>query len=185
MIFKLWEITLFLKLALHSWHQVLLGYYYDGLGFRYSTGWLGYLWWFTAVTLSGMATISVILLVVADVHASDATEERLDPLSYWVHLLRSASSFSSVHHPISYQKISNPRLQLNYFGTQSTGSGLSKKYLQVLTFFLLKLYYFSNSTRRRQWHPTPVLLPGKSHGWRRLVGCCLWGHTESHTIEAT
>ena len=25
--------------------------------------------------------------------------------------------------------------------------------------------------RRRQWHPTPVLLPGKSHGWRTLVGC--------------
>ena len=24
---------------------------------------------------------------------------------------------------------------------------------------------------RRQWHPTPVLLPGKSHGWRSLVGC--------------
>ena len=29
---------------------------------------------------------------------------------------------------------------------------------------------------RRQWHPTPVLLPGKSHGWRSLVGCCPWGH---------
>ena len=26
-------------------------------------------------------------------------------------------------------------------------------------------------TKRRQWHPTPVLLPGKSHGWRSLVGC--------------
>ena len=25
--------------------------------------------------------------------------------------------------------------------------------------------------RRRRWHPTPVLLPGKSHGWRSLVGC--------------
>jgi len=25
--------------------------------------------------------------------------------------------------------------------------------------------------RRRQWHPTPVLLPRKSHGWRSLVGC--------------
>ena len=25
--------------------------------------------------------------------------------------------------------------------------------------------------QRRQWHPTPVLLPGKSHGWRSLVGC--------------
>ena len=30
--------------------------------------------------------------------------------------------------------------------------------------------------RRRQWHPTPVLLPGKSHGWRSLVGCSPWGH---------
>ena len=29
--------------------------------------------------------------------------------------------------------------------------------------------------RRRQWHPTPVLLPGKSHGWRSLVGYSPWG----------
>jgi len=29
---------------------------------------------------------------------------------------------------------------------------------------------------RRQWHPTPVLLPGKSHGWRSLVGCSPWSH---------
>ena len=29
---------------------------------------------------------------------------------------------------------------------------------------------------RRQWHPTAVLLPGKSHGWRSLVGCSPWGH---------
>ena len=28
-----------------------------------------------------------------------------------------------------------------------------------------------NHCRRRQWHPTQVLLPGKSHGWRSLVGC--------------
>ena len=28
--------------------------------------------------------------------------------------------------------------------------------------------------RRRQWHSTPVLLPGKSHGWRSLVGCSPW-----------
>ena len=33
--------------------------------------------------------------------------------------------------------------------------------------------------RRRQWHPTPVLLPRKSHGWRNLVGCSPWGHKES------
>ena len=37
--------------------------------------------------------------------------------------------------------------------------------------------------QRRQWHPTPVLLPGKSHGWRSLVGCSPWGRQESDTTE--
>ena len=36
---------------------------------------------------------------------------------------------------------------------------------------------------RRQWHPTPVLLPGKSHGWKSLVGCSPCGHEESDTTE--
>ena len=36
---------------------------------------------------------------------------------------------------------------------------------------------------RRQWPPTPVLLPGKSHGWRSLVGCSPWGREESDTTE--
>ena len=36
---------------------------------------------------------------------------------------------------------------------------------------------------RRQWHPTPVLLPGKSHGWWSLVGCSPWGRLESNTAE--
>ena len=37
--------------------------------------------------------------------------------------------------------------------------------------------------QRRQWHPTPVLLPRKSHGRRSLVGCSLWGHWELDTTE--
>ena len=37
--------------------------------------------------------------------------------------------------------------------------------------------------QRRRWHPTPVLLPGKSHGWRSLVGCSPWGCKESDTTE--
>ena len=37
--------------------------------------------------------------------------------------------------------------------------------------------------RRRQWHPTPVLLPGKSHGQRSLVGCSPWGRWESDMTE--
>ena len=36
---------------------------------------------------------------------------------------------------------------------------------------------------RRQWHPTPVLLPGRSHGRRSLVGCSPWGRKESDTTE--
>ena len=35
----------------------------------------------------------------------------------------------------------------------------------------------------RQWHPIPVLLPGKSHGRRSLVGCSPWGLEESDTTE--
>ena len=39
------------------------------------------------------------------------------------------------------------------------------------------LYVFPKGTPwRRQWHPTPILLPGKSYGWRSLVGCSPWGH---------
>ena len=40
-----------------------------------------------------------------------------------------------------------------------------------------------SKTQRRQCHPTPVLLPGKSHGWRSLVGCSPWGLEESDTTE--
>ena len=39
------------------------------------------------------------------------------------------------------------------------------------------------TSQRRQWHPTPVLLPGKSHGWRILVGCSPRGLEESDTTE--
>ena len=37
--------------------------------------------------------------------------------------------------------------------------------------------------QRRQWHPTPLLLPGKSCGQRSLVGCSPWGRQESDTTE--
>ena len=38
---------------------------------------------------------------------------------------------------------------------------------------------------RRKWQPTPVFLPGESEGWGSLLGCHLWGCTESDTTEAT
>ena len=36
---------------------------------------------------------------------------------------------------------------------------------------------------RKKWQPTPVFLPGESQGQRNLVGCHLWGCTESDTTE--
>ena len=38
---------------------------------------------------------------------------------------------------------------------------------------------------RKTWQPTPVFLPGESQGQGSLVGCRLWGRTESDTTEAT
>ena len=50
--------------------------------------------------------------------------------------------------------------------------------------FLLFIHFiYSSVYMRRQWHPTPVLLPGKSHGRRSLVGCSPWGHEESDITE--
>jgi len=48
---------------------------------------------------------------------------------------------------------------------------------------LILLLCIYTHTQRRWWHPTPVLLPGKSHGWRSLVGCSPWGREESDTTE--
>ena len=51
-------------------------------------------------------------------------------------------------------------------------------------YYVVQIYRFINcilpaiSCWRRQWHPTPALLPGKSHGWRSLVGCSPWGRSE-------
>ena len=38
---------------------------------------------------------------------------------------------------------------------------------------------------RRKWQPTPVFLPGESQRWGSLVGCSLWGRTESNMTEVT
>ena len=47
----------------------------------------------------------------------------------------------------------------------------------------LSLFTFTHWRRKRQ--PTAVFLPGESQGWGSLVGCCLWGRTESATTKET
>ena len=51
------------------------------------------------------------------------------------------------------------------------------------TITILLIGYTSIENWRRQWQPTPVLLPGKSHGWRSLVGCNPRGHEDSDMTE--
>ena len=48
---------------------------------------------------------------------------------------------------------------------------------------ICRFHFISMKFWRRQWHPTPVLLPGKSHGQRSLVGCRPWGREVSDTTE--
>ena len=49
----------------------------------------------------------------------------------------------------------------------------------------IRLSDFTFIRWRRRWQPTPVFLPGESQGRGSLVGCRLWGRTESDTAEAT
>ena len=63
--------------------------------------------------------------------------------------------------------------------------GFCKKSAKIFFFFSFKFLFWVVVVRRRQWHPTPVLLPGESQGQGSLVGCRLWGCTESDTTEAT
>ena len=62
---------------------------------------------------------------------------------------------------------------------QSVGS------LRVGHDWATSLSHFTFMHWRRKWQPTPVFLPGESQGWWSLVGCRLWGRTESDTTEAT
>ena len=64
-------------------------------------------------------------------------------------------------------------------GLQSMGS------LRVGHDWVISLSLFTYMHWRMKWQPTPVFLPGESQGEGSLVGCRLWGRTESDTTEAT
>ena len=115
--------------------------------------------------------------------------------SQWCHPTLSSSvvRFSS---PVQYFPASGsfPMNQFSASGGPSIGVSASASDLPmcIQDWFLLELtkvfcFCFLNKSshlnRRRRWHPTPVLLLGKSHGWRRLVGCSPWGLKESDKTE--
>ena len=70
-------------------------------------------------------------------------------------------------------------------GTEDPGRLQSMGSLRVGHDRATSLSLFTFMHWRRKWQATPVFLPGESQGLGSLVGCCLWGHTESDTTEAT
>ena len=64
-------------------------------------------------------------------------------------------------------------------GLESMGS------LRVRHDWATSLSLFTFMHWRRKWQPTPVFLPWESQGQGSLLGCCLWGRTESDTTEVT
>ena len=69
--------------------------------------------------------------------------------------------------------------------TEEPGGLQSMGLLRVGHDWATSLSLFTFLHWRRKWQPTPVFLPGESQGRGSLVGCRLWGRTESDTTEAT
>ena len=80
--------------------------------------------------------------------------------------------------PLQYSCLENP---MNGGAWQAAAHGVSKSW----TWLSNSLSLFTFLHWRRKWQPTPVFLPGESLGWRSLVGCCLWGCTESDMTKTT
>ena len=72
-----------------------------------------------------------------------------------------------------------PSCSLNPISPSTVQSDIEKNLFTLTKYLDLD----ERKSGRRQWHPTPVLLPGKFHGQRSLVGCNPWGCKESDTTE--
>ena len=130
------------------------------------------------------------------------------PLSWWCHPTVSASvvSFSSnlSEHQVRgrykskwFLAMGHEQIDTPSFSRSTWRAFFPKRFrLYIMIFrlpdspiwirrhlFVIPLYIPNITFQSRQWHPTPVLLPGKSHGWRILVGCSPWGREESDMTE--
>ena len=96
-------------------------------------------------------------------------------LSLWVHV---QNVWRRRWRPLQCSRLENPMAE-EPGGLQSMGS------LRVGHDWATSLSLFTSMHCRRKWQPTPVFLPGESQGRGSLVGCSLWGRTESDTTEVT
>ena len=78
--------------------------------------------------------------------------------------------------PVQYSCLENP---MDGGAWEAAVHGVTKSQTRLSDFTFTSMHW------RRKWQPTPVFLPGESQGQGSLVGCHLWGCTESDTTEAT
>ena len=78
--------------------------------------------------------------------------------------------------PLQYSCLENP---MDGGAWLAAVHGVAKSQTRLSDFTFAVMHW------RRKWQPTPVSLPGESQGQRSLVGCRLWGCTESDMTEAT
>ena len=79
-----------------------------------------------------------------------------------------------------------PSLADRFFTTSATWEARMYVYevINIYVYIYIYIYiYIHILYQRRKWHPTPVLLPGKSHGRRSLVGYSPWGREKSDMTE--
>ena len=86
--------------------------------------------------------------------------------------------------------LSEEALQIAVKRREAEGKGEKERYTHLNAEFQRiarrdKKAFLSDQCWRRKWQPTPVFLPGESQGRGSLVGCHLWGRTESDTTEVT
>ena len=106
---------------------------------------------------------------------------RIIALQYCVGLCHTSTWISHRHTCVScllnpspsWTPLPYPFLPHPFWWWQCPGFGFPVSYIKLP--LAICFTYGSVYVRRRQWHPTPVLLPGKSHGRRSLVGCSPWG----------
>ena len=80
--------------------------------------------------------------------------------------------------PLQYSWLENPMDRGAWWAAFHGVARVGHDWVTSLSLFIFMHW-------RRKWQPTPVFLPGESQGRGSLVGCRLWGRTESDTTEAT
>ena len=99
------------------------------------------------------------------------------PQGTYLYMFISVQSFGEGNGtPLQYSCLENP---MDVGAWQAAVHGVAKSRTRLSDFTFTFMHW------RRTWQPTPVFLLGEAQGWGSLVGCRLWGRTESDTTEAT